>query len=81
MYKIVRQTREEKLAMYMKLRKKELAEMLISANDAIDNLTKPLKLKTGEQKYCRCKITEITHIEGRMTCARCNLPIDNRKYF
>ncbi len=38
MMKIIQQTREETLAMYMKLTKHELAEMLANANDAIDRL-------------------------------------------
>ena len=32
MYQIVSQTRDEKLAMYMKLTKRELAEMLVNCN-------------------------------------------------
>lgn len=33
MYQIIEQTNEEKMAMYMKLSKKELAQMLITANE------------------------------------------------
>ena len=39
MLQIVEQTKEEKMAMYMKLPKKQIAEMLISCNDIITALT------------------------------------------
>lgn len=37
---VIEQTREEKIAMYMKMTKREIAEMLTNANDAIDLLQK-----------------------------------------
>ena len=36
MVQVIEQTHEEKMAMYMKLTKKELAEMLISANNHLN---------------------------------------------
>lgn len=36
MMHIIPQTREEKIAMYMKLNKKELAEMICNCNEMID---------------------------------------------
>jgi hypothetical protein len=36
MVQVVHQTHEEKMAMYMKLPKYKLAEMLISCNDVLD---------------------------------------------
>jgi hypothetical protein len=39
MYQIVEQTREEKIAMYMKMPKKHLVDMLINCNDIILTLT------------------------------------------
>jgi len=41
---IVKQTNKEKTAMYMKLPKKKLVEMLINCNDVLDGLTKPYKI-------------------------------------
>lgn len=41
MMHVVEQTRDEKIAMYMKCRKRELAEMLTNANETIAGLTKP----------------------------------------
>lgn len=35
MMQVVKQARGEKIAMYMKLSKRELAEMLVNANDAL----------------------------------------------
>ncbi len=35
MLQVIQQTREEKIASYLKLTKRELAEMLTTANDAI----------------------------------------------
>ena len=37
MLQIIEQTREEKIAMYMKLTKRELAEMLINCNDMLSH--------------------------------------------
>ncbi len=39
MLQVIEQTREEKIAMYLKLTKRELAEMLANANDAIGLLS------------------------------------------
>ena len=38
MYKIIEQTRDEKLKLYMSRPKKELAEMLLNCNDLIDSI-------------------------------------------
>ena len=38
MMHIIEQTRDEKIAMYMKLTKRELSEMLINCNDALKML-------------------------------------------
>ncbi len=35
MLRVIQQTREEKVAMYLQMTKRELAEMLTTANDAI----------------------------------------------
>ena len=40
MMHVIEQTRDEKIAMYMKLTKRELAEMLASTNEAISSLAK-----------------------------------------
>ncbi len=45
MSRVTQQTREEKIAMYMKLTKWELVEMLVSANDAAS--THPSPVWTG----------------------------------
>ena len=39
MMRAVEQTRDEKLEMYQKLSKRELAEMLVNANDALTLIT------------------------------------------
>jgi len=36
MLQVIKQTREEKVKMYMKTPKKELAEMLVNCNEALD---------------------------------------------
>ena len=38
MIQVIPQTRDEKIAMYLKLTKRELAEMLTSANEHLDRL-------------------------------------------
>lgn len=45
MNQVVEQTKEEKMAIYMKLPKKKIAEMLINCNDTINALTKLLNDK------------------------------------
>ena len=35
MFQVVEQTRDEKIAMYMKITKRELAEMLVNCNDVL----------------------------------------------
>ena len=40
MVRIVEQTDEEKIAMYMKCKKRELAEMLVNSNNALEHVQK-----------------------------------------
>ncbi len=46
MYQVVQQTREEKIKMYMKCSKKELAEMLVECNRLLDLLALPKVMHT-----------------------------------
>ena len=46
MIRVIPQTREEKIAMYMKLTKRELAEMLASANEVVEALTREKSWQT-----------------------------------
>jgi hypothetical protein len=39
-YQVVSMSYEEKVAMYMKLKKRELVEMLIHCNELLDNLSR-----------------------------------------
>ena len=41
MLQVIPQTRDEKIAMYLKLTKRELAEMLVSANEVPATITQP----------------------------------------
>lgn len=43
---VIEQTRDEKLAMYQKLTKRELAEMLVNANDALRVMSHPAYVVT-----------------------------------
>jgi hypothetical protein len=58
MLQIVEQTKEEKMAMYMKLPKKQIVEMLINCNDIITALT--------QAKNC-----VIPAVMGELTCDNC----------
>jgi hypothetical protein len=57
MVQIVEMNREEKLAMYMKLSKKELANMLIIANELLSNsismLTPPVQTFSNYPPFCQ----------------------------
>ncbi|MEE8607232.1 MAG: hypothetical protein V3S55_06500 [Nitrospiraceae bacterium] len=44
MIQVIPQTRDEKIAMYLKLTKRELAEMLVGANEAVS-------LLSGQQQW------------------------------
>lgn len=44
----IEMTREEKIAMYMKLSKRELAEMLANSNVLVDSLLKRIPERTQE---------------------------------
>ena len=56
---IVEQTRDEKIAMYMKLRKREIAEMLVNANDALHHLT-PIQWTSFPSADVRLKTINIS---------------------
>ena len=47
MLQVVHQTRKEKIAMYRKMKKKDLAEMLVNCNEHIDTLTRALNKGEG----------------------------------
>ena len=52
MMHIIPQTRDEKIAMYMKLTKRELVEMLVNSNGVLDKLSqaqKPIWVRTSPQ--------------------------------
>ena len=42
--RIIEQTREEKIAMYMRLTKREIAGMLVNSSEALDNALKHVTL-------------------------------------
>ncbi len=49
MMQVIEQTRDERIAMYMKLRKAKLAEMLLNCNEALDSLINRVAvLEAGE---------------------------------
>lgn len=54
MIQVIQQTREEKIAMYMKLPKKKLAELLCNCNEHIE-LIGPVVVTNNVPKYCDCK--------------------------
>lgn len=51
MMQIIEQTYEEKMAMYMKLSKKELAQMLIEANKHLDARAPQIIVNPAVQPY------------------------------
>ena len=66
MLQIVEQTKEEKMAMYMKLPKKQIAEMLINCNDIITALT--------QSKNCviPAVMESLPHTQYRWVCGKCD---------
>lgn len=59
---IIKQTHEEKVAMYMKLPKEKIIEMLIASNEAIDRM----------RSYCVCESSSVYIINGEWVCSTCN---------
>lgn len=71
----VEQTKEEKMAMYMKLPKKQVVEMLINCNDIITALTQAKNAVMGELSCDSCGChpnTLYTTSKGRF-CERCKM--------
>ena len=68
---IVEQTKEEKLAMYMKLTKKELANMLIACNDLLDNIP-PNDCAHGHHHFVHHTDYSLT-AGGYDYCTKCGL--------
>lgn len=64
MNQIIPQTDEEKMAMYMKLPKEKIIEMLIQCNKFIDSLTPQITSSKGEDKK-----------EKLVLCGFCKTPI------
>jgi len=74
MIQIIEQSTEEKMAMYMKLSKKELAIMLISCNNALDSAIKNCNLFVVSNSVCPdCNGDGQTYgVMGFSTCKLCN---------
>jgi len=51
MVQVIEQTREEKIAMYMKLSKKELAEMLVNCNVLLESMAKGNDVDGCDHEY------------------------------
>lgn len=81
MLQIKEQTKEEKMAMYMKLPKKKLIEMLINCNDVITELTQvninPYNV-VGELTCdkCGCHPNMIYKTNKGRFCEKCNPEIN-----
>jgi hypothetical protein len=76
MMQIIEQTYEEKMAMYMKCTKKELAEMLINCNDILSMQMKLQSTPTATvNNFCNHEM-EWTHNSstgGFYRCKKCGL--------
>lgn len=70
---IVEQTYEEKLAMYMKCTKKELAQMLIQCNEIIHkNLPQTVVQPTTTVSFCRHEMEWVSGTGGNyFFCKKC----------
>ena len=81
MLQIVEQTKEEKLAMYMKLPKKQIAEMLINCNDIITALTQakncviPAVVGRSEQLVCEHPDEALIRDKPTEYCMACGMNI------
>jgi len=77
MYQTLEQTKEEKIAMYMKLPKKQIIEMLINCNDIITTLIQakdhvtPAVMGGLTCDSCGCHPNTIYHTSKGRFCERC----------
>ena len=63
MYQIIQQTDEEKLAMYMKLSKEELAKMLIENQKIVARLTPTISYSSNQMVAAGSKMCDCKHLE------------------
>ena len=70
MLQIAEQTKEEKMAMYMKLPKKQIAEMLINCNDVITALTQAKNCVIPAVIKSVCD-HDIRNFKDRQECEKC----------
>ncbi len=63
MYRVIKLSKEDQIALYMKLPKKQLAEMLYTCNELLDcftNTPKPLNLQELERRLDNALYSEST---------------------
>ena len=75
---MAKQTKEEKMTMYMKLSKKELAEMLINCNEMLNKQLKTSNININHQQQdyiacdnCGCHPNTIYRTEKGTFCKEC----------
>jgi len=76
MIQIVEQNREERIVMYMKLSRRELAELIVNCNDIIDSMSKNLVYKVVEKipvtcDNCGCHPNIINYTSTGRFCEAC----------
>ena len=74
MLQVIEQTREEKIAMYMKLTKQEIAGMLVNANSALESALRHVQPGYAREPRCAaCQGEGGSNLGGHWTtCGVCN---------
>jgi hypothetical protein len=78
MMQVIEQTQEEKLKMYMKFSKVELAKMLIECNRILEAQMQVKDIVVKAEvigQYCACSQSQCYLMNGSYICATCNRPI------
>ena len=77
MIQVIEMTHSEKVEMYQVVEKDRLIEMLIAANNAIDQLTKVKSFHIADinSMYCNCQQSQCYLMNGSYICATCNKSI------
>lgn len=72
-------THSEKVEMYRMVEKDKLIEMLIEANNIINQLTKVKNYSISDVSniYCGCQSSQCYLLNGKYICVTCNKPLNS----
>ncbi len=84
-HQVIKQTKEEKVAMYMKSSKRELVDMLIECNNLLDGIASEIRphpiLEPNETKDMETSVQNTISVQSTTTqCKECGNPTTETKF-